>query len=257
MLQSGGLEGKDWSSLKWVLYGGAPFSPKYLRELMPIWNRATISNVYGPAEVNQCTYYNIKTAPTEETPIPIGGAWGNTESLVLDEEDKEISVGTGQLCVRSATMMKGYWQQRELTERSMYRRKNAHGTYDLYYRTGDLVRLEATGLLHFLGRKDHQVKVRGYRVELDAIESLLVTHETVAEAAVFAVRKTEEALQIEAAVILQPSITTEVKDLTAFLKTKLPAYAVPSVITIVESFPRTGSGKVKRAVLKEQIVENR
>ena len=257
MIQSGRLKDKDWSSLRWALYAGAPFWPKYLRELMQYWNKAEVSNIYGPTELNQCTYYNIKTPPVGEKPVPIGGVWGNTESIVLNEEEKEISIGTGQLCVRSATMMKGYWQQPDLTERSMYRRKNTHGTYDLYYRTGDLVQIEASGLLHFLGRKDHQVKIRGYRVELDAIESLLVTHEEVAEAAIFSTQKTEEALQIEAAVILQPTLNTTTADLMAFLKTKLPAYAVPSIITIVPSFPRTGSGKVQRSTLKEQIVSNR
>lgn len=257
MLQSGGLVDKDWSALRWVLYGGAPFSPKYLRELMTLWNQATVSNVYGPAEVNQCTFYNIKTTPVGETPIPLGSVWNNSESVVLNEEEEEIAEGTGQLCVRSATMMKGYWQQADLTERSMYRRKNTHGTYDLFYRTGDLVRVETSGLLHFIGRQDHQVKIRGYRVELEAIEALLVTHEAVAEAAVFAVREIEDALQIEAAVILQPTSNTTAAELIAFLKTKLPAYAVPSTITIVSAFPRTGSGKVKRSSLKEQIVSNR
>lgn len=251
MLQSGTLAEKDMSSLRWVLYGGEAFSPKYLCQLMTLWSDATFSNVYGPAEVNQCTFYNISTPPTDAASIPLGEVWKNTEGIVLDENDEEIKIGEGILCIRSATMMKGYWQQPELTERSFYRRKNNTNTYDTFYRTGDLVRLDEQGVLHFLGRKDHQIKIRGYRVELDSVEAILISNNAVAEAAVFSIRKNEEALQIEAAVILQPSVETTPEALTLFLKEKLPTYAIPEKITIVASFPRTGSGKVKRSKLIE------
>jgi len=251
MLQSGTLQEKDMSALRWVLYGGEPFSPKYLRELMGIWSNAIFSNVYGPAEVNQCTFYNFPKPPIDEEAIPLGGCWKNTEAVVLNENDEEIKIGAGELCIRSATMMKGYWQQPELTEQSFYYKKNNTNTKDIFYRTGDLVRIDEQGILHFLGRKDHQVKIRGYRVELDSVEAMLVAHDAISEAAVFPVRKKEEALQIAAAVILQPSIAITPEKLILYLKEKLPIYAVPEMITIVESFPRTGSGKVKRSALKE------
>ncbi|MEM6963216.1 MAG: amino acid adenylation domain-containing protein [Bacteroidota bacterium] len=251
MLQAGTLTPQGASALRWVLYGGEAFPPKYLRELMALWSNATFSNVYGPAEVNQCTYFNFTNLPTGTTSIPLGQVWKNTEGIVLDENDEEVKQGEGVLCIRSATMMKGYWQQPELTERSFYRRKNNTHTYDTFYRTGDLVKIDEWGVLHFLGRIDHQVKIRGYRVELSAVEVALVAHAAVSEAAVFPIRKKETALHIEAAVILQPSVTTSTSELLIHLKEKLPTYAVPEKITIVDTFPRTGSGKVKRSKLIE------
>ena len=252
MLQSGALAEKDMSALRWVLYGGEPFSPKYLRQLMPLWKNATFSNVYGPAEVNQCTNYNFSKPPVDDEPISIGKVWNNTVSIVLDENEEEVGMDkVGELCIRSTTMMCGYWQQPELTEKGFYRKNNNTHTQDIYYRTGDLVKRSEDGNLHFLGRKDHQVKVRGYRVELDSVEAILVTHPAVSEAAVFPLRKNEDALQIEAAVILQASAEITETELQQFLKGKLPNYAIPTSIAFVESFPRTGSGKVKRSALKE------
>ncbi len=255
MLQNGSLEEKNMDTLRWIFYAGEAFPPKYLRQLMELWGHAKFSNIYGPTELNQCTYYNIPNPPTGEEAIPLGKVWKNTESIVLDENEKELKSGEGELCVRSMTMMKGYWQQPEMTEQSFYRRKNNTNTDDIFYRTGDLVRLDENNILHFLGRKDHQVKIRGYRVELGSIEAKLVSHDAVKEAVVLAIRKKEENLELEAVVILQPDIETSQEALTLFLKEKLPIYAIPEKITFVASFPRTGSGKVKRSALKKLLYQ--
>jgi acyl-coenzyme A synthetase/AMP-(fatty) acid ligase len=221
---------------------------------MNLWPNASFSNVYGPAEVNQCTYYHLPNAPLDDEPIPIGQVWENTEHLVLDENEKEVREnGIGELLIRSTTMMKGYWRQPELTERSLYKRTSLAGIEEIFYRTGDLVRIDSSGQLHFLGRKDHQVKIRGYRVELDSVEAFLVAHPSVSEAAVFTVRENEAQLKIEAAVILNQMSQLDGTTLINYLKEKLPLYAIPESIKIVQSFPRTGSGKIKRSTLKESL----
>lgn len=251
LLQNGMLEEKNMSNLRWVLYAGEPCPPKYLRQLMSIWEHVKFSNIYGPTELNQCTFYNLPGSPLGEESIPLGKTWNNTESILIDEKDQEIKSGVGELCVRSATMMKGYWQKPKLTEASFYRRKNNLNLTDVFYRTGDLVRLDGENTLHFLGRIDHQVKIRGYRVELGSIESKLVSHDAVEEAVVLAVRKKEENLELEAIVILEPNRKVTTAELILFLKHRLPSYAIPEKIEFVASFPRTGSGKVKRSELKE------
>ncbi|MEL6864724.1 MAG: AMP-binding protein, partial [Bacteroidota bacterium] len=251
LLQSGILEQIDASSLRWVLYAGEAFPPKYLRALMEQWSHSRFGNIYGPAEVNQCTYYHLPKAPEGDEPIPIGYTWGNTEYLILDEEDQEVPVGTmGELLIRSATMMSGYWQKPDLTARSLYRKKTATGVEAIYYRTGDLFKLGEDGLLHFFGRKDAQVKVRGYRVELDAIEVALVAHQAIAEAAVFTLRNAEEVNTIQAAVILNPELALTEKEVLQYLKSQLPFYAIPENIHIMDSFPRTSSGKISRPQIK-------
>ncbi|MEM1124838.1 MAG: AMP-binding protein, partial [Bacteroidota bacterium] len=255
MVQNGALHGRNMHALRWVLYAGEPFPPKHLRSLMNIWTTTQFSNVYGPTELNQCTFYTIPRPLLVEEAIPIGKVWGNTEKVILDETDREVTTAEtpGELCVRSGTMMKGYWQQPTLTEKSFYKRRNNVGFNDIFYRTGDLVQLDQNGLLHFLGRKDHQIKIRGYRVELSGIESTLINHDAVAEAAVFPIKEDGKIVRIAAAVILKPTVDLAARELRTYLKGRLPSYAVPESISIVASFPRTSTGKIKRLALAENI----
>jgi len=246
-LQSG-IEERDLTALRWVLYGGEPFPAKHLRTLMEQLPNAIFSNVYGPAEVNQCTYYNLPKPPKDDETIPLGKVWGNTEILIFDENNNPAKVGeTGELLVRSATQMKGYWDRRDLTEKSLYKREKINGCEEVFYRTGDLVRICDQGDLHFLGRKDRQVKIRGYRIELDEIEATLTTHEAVDSAAIFAIKNDDEAY-INAVVVLKKDLETS--DLKLYLSECLPAYAVPSNIKFIDAIPRTTAGKVNYKILK-------
>ena len=84
-------------------------------------------------------------------------------------------------------MMQGYWRRPDLNQHAFFYRQQAAGQQDVFYRTGDLVQLQPDGNHSFLGRKDRQVKSRGYRIELDEVEAALMSHEKVQEAAVFPV----------------------------------------------------------------------
>ena len=255
LVQNGILQERDMTSLRWVLYAGEPFPPKYLRQLMELWPSAQYSNIYGPAETNQCTFYHIPAPPESDDPIPIGEVWANTEMLIVNDSDELITPGEiGELFIRSATTMKGYWQKPALTEQSMFKRLNAQGFEEIFYRTGDLVRQDESGRLHFMGRKDHQIKTRGYRVELDAVEAILVSNLAVSEAAIFPIRKEDDTVAIGAAVILNKNEEVKEEDLIVFLKTQLPFYAIPEQISILEEFPRTSSGKINRPAIKRELI---
>lgn len=248
LLLRGVLEKRDLSSLRWVMFGGEPFPPKYLHALMELWPQARFSNVYGPAEVNQCTYYHVPAMPSDpDAPIPIGRVWDAAEGLVLDESDRPLPAGgTGELVIRSVTMMRGYWNRPDLNERAFYRASPADRPY---YRTGDLVRADAGGTLHFLGRKDRLVKLRGYRVELDEVEMALVRHSAVEEAAAFVTAGDLDAPELEAAVILKPDMHIGEAELVAFAAGHMPPYGVPRRVHVRNSFPRTASGKIDRPAL--------
>jgi acyl-coenzyme A synthetase/AMP-(fatty) acid ligase len=244
MLQRGVLQDRKLDSLRWVLFGGEPFPAKYLRSLMQLWDKATFSNVYGPAEVNQCTYFHLSQLPNEDESIPLGHVWNNTEVLIVDENDMEVNDGDiGELLVRSATMMKGYWDKPELTQKAFYKKENFSNVEERFYRTGDLVWRNEEGQLMFAGRKDRQIKTRGYRIELDEIESVLVSHPNIIETAVYYL-KNEEDLSVEAVVVLsEPGGETE-ENIKKFLALKLPAYAVPRRIYFSDKIPRTSAGKI-------------
>ncbi|MCB8962713.1 MAG: amino acid adenylation domain-containing protein [Ardenticatenales bacterium] len=256
LLFRGDLENRDLSALRWVKFCGEPFSPRHLRELMALLPNARFSNVYGPAEVNQCSYFHVPPLPNayEERHVPIGRAWAIADSLVVDMDDNEVAPGeSGELLIAAPTRMQGYWQQPELTEAGYYRQRPFPGSpfEKIFYRTGDIVRLDEQGELDFLGRKDRQIKIRGFRVELDEIEAALTELAGVAEAAVYLLEDEQDELRIEAAVLLQTEGATDVTQLGRQLAERLPSYAVPATIHLRDSFPRTGSGKINRRALKE------
>lgn len=258
LLLNGVLEERNLSSLRWVLYGGENFVPKYLSELMQLWPHATFSNVYGPAEVNQCTYFHLTGPPTTEELIPIGKIWENTAYKILGEDGTEVAQGTpGELIVRSATMMKGYWNNTILTKKAFYTEQIALGVEYVYYKTGDMVREDERHNLIFLGRNDRQVKLRGYRVELDEVEAVLLKHDDVKEAAVFILENETGEKHIAAAIIVTDTDESELSSdhLIAFSKGYLPPYALPAQIYFLEDFPRTSSGKVKRLEIVKSLIQ--
>jgi len=252
LVQNGVLEQRDLSALRWVLFGGEPLASKHLSVLMERMPNARFSNVYGPAEVNQCTYYHVPAIPNDDERIPLGTIWGNTEMVILDEQDQEVPEGTvGELMIRTSTMMRGYWNRPDLTERSLYKRNRAPGLDDIFYRTGDLVRIEPDGNLMFLGRKDSQIKIRGYRVELNEVEHTLLAHPEVEEVAVFAVQLNDDIKQIKAVLITKPESVVTEPILKNFSAQQLPEYAVPAQIIITTAIPRSAAGKIDRLFLQQ------
>ena len=149
-------------------------------------------------------------------------------------------------------MMRGYWNRPDLNAGAFYRRAVDASYEDVFYRTGDLVQLQDDGNYKFLGRKDRQIKTRGYRVELDEIEAVLLSHAKVEETAVFPVTDGEGSNRIEAAVILKREAVSTAADVECHVRARLPWYAVPGKIAIVDAFPRTSTGKIDRSTLQQQ-----
>lgn len=258
LLLHGVIEKRNLQSLRWILFGGEPFPPKYLAALMKQWPNAQFSNVYGPAEVNQCTFFHLPRGgePTADA-IPIGKVWPNSEGLIVDESDRVVPCGeTGELLIRSPTMMRGYWERPDLNKRAFYYRPVTSDVYDTFYRTGDLVRIQSDGEMQFLGRRDRQIKVRGHRVELDEVESALASHPGVKEAAAFDVPGMENTRRIEAAVVIASDPEPSTKELRDHVSTRLPVYAIPDLIRIMDRFPRTATDKIDRRKLQDESIAN-
>ena len=247
VLLHGDIENKDFSALRWVRFGGEVFPIKQLKALMLKWPHVKFINSYGPSELFRCTYYVLKELPKTDDPIPLGTVWGNTQYKILDENDREVAIGeAGELVVRTAILMMGYWNDIERTEKSFFRIKKATGYDHIYYRTGDMVRENAQKELFFLGRNDRQIKLRGYRIELDEIEAVLLTNNAVKAAAVVMVQKIADSRNLEAVVNLEDGMDYDTEDLIRFCKDRLPPYSVPEKITILKDFPRTATGKIDR-----------
>jgi acyl-coenzyme A synthetase/AMP-(fatty) acid ligase len=152
-------------------------------------------------------------------------------------------------------MMKGYWNDPERTAHSLFKRMGKAGLEEVFYRTGDLVMLNEKEELLFMGRKDRQVKTRGFRVELDDVEAAILTHVAVDEAAVFALQGEDEINTIFATIKAKAPLSES--DLVAYLKTKIPTYAVPNEISFRNDLPRTPTGKINRNALKTIIINQK
>ena len=256
LLQPGILEDLDMSNLRWVLFAGEVFPAKYLKELINIWPHCQYSNIYGPAELNQCTYYHLDKDTLIGESIPIGVVWDKTEYKILDENFKDVVPGVaGELIVHSATMMDGYWNDPARTKQAFFTEKLANGQEVTYYKTGDLVRMDENGQLNFLGRNDKQVKIRGYRIELGEIEAVLLEHDEVREVAA-TIMGENEAKTIGVAVLSSEGSQLNKENLIAYCKKHLPAYAIPGNISFLETFPRTGSDKIDRYTIQKILSSN-
>lgn len=262
LLHRGALDDRNLEAVRWVLFGGEVYPTKDLRALMRRLPQARFGNVYGPAEVNGCTYLIVPEPPEgSNEPISIGGLYAGMEAMVVDDADRPVAPGEiGELLICSDAHMLGYWRQPELTERARLRRPRPDGGDAIFYRTGDLVMENGDGTFRFIGRKDRQIKTRGHRVELDEIETALIAHDDVEQAVVFAVPDGDGSQQIEAVVTLLASAAGDGVDgavLRRFAASRLPKYAVPREVRVVESVPRTTTGKADRVALAAQAMRSR
>ena len=256
MLLRGVLEKRDLSALRWVLFGGEPAPPAQLRALMEHLPHTRFTNVYGPAEAPSCTCYDLAGPPADDAPIPIGTVSQNSADLIVDDRGKPVAdCETGELLIRSSTLMKGYWNREELNRRAFLERPRFGPLVERYYRTGDLVRRDAEGLLHFVGRKDRMIKTRGHRVELDEVEAALAAHPSVHTAAAYDVPDDVGSKKILAAVVIREGQSADETALRRHCQGKLPGYALPERIEIRPGLPRTTSGKVDHKQLREEAVE--
>ncbi|MEM7083893.1 MAG: amino acid adenylation domain-containing protein [Pseudomonadota bacterium] len=247
LLLRGALKQRDFRHLRYAIFGGEPFPTAHLRALMDHLPHVRFDNIYGPAEVNGVSHFTVQSLDTDQESVPIGPIADHAKSLIVDSDDRMRSPGeTGELLVHAPSMMVGYWQDEVLTQRSLYR--SADG--DVYFRTGDLVQADEQGVMRFVGRKDRQVKMRGYRVELDEIELALTAINAVEEGAAYVVQTEPGVNEIRAEVTLNAS--AEPAALLQALKRTLPWYAVPAALSVRQAFVRTTTGKIDRRELALQ-----
>jgi amino acid adenylation domain-containing protein len=263
----GALGERDLSALRWVLFGGEVAAPVAFAELMAQLPSARFSNVYGPAEVNACAVHHLDGPPSGSEPIPIGRPVANTTVRLVDPDSWEgghvnrsadtdppsiVAPGEqGEIWVSADTMMAGYWRQPAT---------NASVIVDWdgvrWYRTGDLGFERPDGEFVFAGRVDHQVKVRGYRVELESIESVLEDLADVGAAAATVVRGDDGSDVIVAGIVPAPGAPVDEATLDRWAHERLPHYSVPSRFYPVGSTPVTGSGKLDRRAMRSALVEH-
>ncbi|QEO05577.1 lichenysin non-ribosomal peptide synthetase LicA [Bacillus paralicheniformis] len=235
--------------LRRVLFGGERASVDHVRRALNTVGKGRLLHMYGPSESTVfTTYYPVNEVPDDAQAIPIGKPVSNTEVLILDSFGNVQPAGVaGELCVGGDGLVRGYFNRPELTAEKFT--EHPFKTGEKIYRTGDMARWLADGCLEFIGRIDHQVKIRGQRIELGEIEHHLLTHEMVQEAAVLAVDTGKRDQMICAYFTADQELSSE--ELRRYAAEGLPGYMIPSVFMQLQELPLTGNGKVDRRALPE------
>jgi amino acid adenylation domain-containing protein len=267
----GGLpvDAADLGALRWVLVGGEALPPRALE----LWRRTPLAGVplangYGPTEaVVTATLHVPAAAPApadaaDLARLPIGRPFPGRALWLLDRRGEPVPAGAvGEIHLGGAPLARGYLGRPERTAAAFVpdpfaARRGAPGAR--LYRSGDLARFRADGSLEFIGRRDRQLKVRGFRIEPGEIEAALLAHPGVRQAAVVAAEgagpdgaDAPEYRTLAAYVAAEPGHgAPTTAELRAFLGERLPAYMLPASFAVLPELPTTPGNKIDRAALR-------
>ncbi len=219
---------------------------QYQRRFSPT---CLLIHAIGPTETLDIRYYSITHDWNGgDAKIPIGYAIPDKDVLLLDEAGREVGAEEiGEIAVRSKYLALGYWGQPELTRTAFS--PDPQGRDERLYRTGDLGVMRPDGCLTHLGRKDFQIKIRGYRVEVTAVEEALLDMASIEAAVVQAQADAGGEPRLIAYVV--PAIGTDpkVNELRRELAKTLPDYMMPSAFVFLPSLPLSATGKIDRRAL--------
>ncbi|MFM9847920.1 MAG: MupA/Atu3671 family FMN-dependent luciferase-like monooxygenase [Hyphomicrobiaceae bacterium] len=228
-----------------LFIGGEALQAALVRDLRSVTG-ATIENMYGPTETTVWSS-TMTVGDGFEGVVPLGMPIANTQLYILDHALRPVPVGQpGELFIGGEGVTRGYLKRPELTAERFL--PNPFTQSGRMYRTGDLVRRNEHGAIQFIGRADHQVKVRGHRIELGEIEAHLATHPSVAEAVAVVRQDEPNDVRIVAYLRLKGPAASD-DALRAHVKQKLPDYMMPAHFVTLEKFPLTPNAKVDRSRL--------
>jgi amino acid adenylation domain-containing protein/non-ribosomal peptide synthase protein (TIGR01720 family) len=247
MLDTVGLAGLP--SLRRVFCGGEALPRTVCARAMAQLPPATLHNMYGPAEsAIDATSWPCALLDALPESIPIGRPIANVHARVLNRAGEQVPIGVvGELYLGGAGLARGYWRQPGLTA-ARFQPLAGTAAGSRWYRTGDLCRWRDDGLLDFLGRADHQVKVRGVRIEPGEIEAVLRQYPGVQSAAVTAPERAPgDRVLVAYVVAADPEVTVEA--LLAHARARLPAALIPPTVVRIEAMPLLPNGKIDRHAL--------
>ncbi len=251
-----------FSELKYIFLAGEKVRAANLRNWFNIFkDRIQLVNLYGPTETTLAkAYYLITEQDKNKHIIPIGKPISGAQIMILNEDLQlcdEFEVG--EMYIRTPYMSFGYYKNREQTDEKFIKNPLHDDPGDVIYRTGDLGRILPDGNIELLGRTDRQIKIRGIRIELEEIESVLVENSRIKEAVVLNRELSENTQSLHAYITLKDHSGNVDRDITGDLideiSKDLPQYMVPAQIMVLNEIPRKINGKIDYDALRDHLVE--
>jgi len=241
-IQAGQLQRCE-RTLRRVICSGEALSPQLQKRFFAATKTVELHNLYGPTEASiDVTYWACRRDADEAGVVPIGRAIANTALHVLGNDlDLRPAGITGELFIAGAGLARGYHGRADLTAERFLPNPYGGQPGERLYRTGDLARARPDGVLEYLGRADHQVKLRGLRIELGEIEARILEYPRVKDAVVI--------VRDEVLVAYVTPTAASAEDLRAHLRRVLPEYMVPTRYISLDTLPLTSSGKLDRRAL--------
>jgi amino acid adenylation domain-containing protein len=238
-------------TVKKALFGGEVMPPMHLSYWINNLNKDVVyGNMYGPTEITgTCVYHIVDDTFDENESLPIGIPCRNTDILVLNERDEICGVGQkGELCVRGSSLALGYWNNPEKTNAVFVQNPLNKSVPERIYRTGDIVYLNDKGVYIYIGRKDFQIKLSGYRIDLGEIEHYILSVFDTINAGVFFDKAKNEIV-----LIYESEKEIPVKDFRIKLAEVLSKHMIPTRYIKMDVLPKSTTGKIDRALLNKKI----
>jgi surfactin family lipopeptide synthetase A len=256
------LDGKSASvlsrlaSVRQVFASGEALTPSHVRKFNDILGSKTgarLTNLYGPTEATVDVSHFDCPAHNEFENIPIGRPIHNIRLYVIRDGQQAAIGEAGELCIAGIGLARGYLNNAALTDEKFT--DNPVNPGERIYRTGDVARWLPDGNIEYLGREDHQVKIRGLRIELGEIENTIMEYPGIVDCVALVKKYSENIILIIAYLVCNPKV--EVEGLRRYLKKHLPDYMVPNRFERIDEMPLTPSGKADRKALPEPVIEVR
>jgi amino acid adenylation domain-containing protein len=238
----------DLPDLRTVIAAGESCAEEIVKRWGPGRN---FFNAYGPTETTVCASIDRCCEADDRKPT-IGRPIANTRLYIVDNSYTPAPVGAaGELLVGGVGLARGYLKRPELTAEKFVPDCFGKEPGARLYRTGDLARYLPDGRVEFLGRIDHQVKIRGHRIEVGDIEAAIMQHPSALQCVVLVREKTAANKSLIAYIAADKKDAIDAAEMRQFLNKKLPSYMIPSAFVVLESFPLTPNGKVDYKLLRD------
>jgi amino acid adenylation domain-containing protein len=249
ILQMRDLEPGAFPHLRYITNTAAALPPAHIARLQALFPSARLYSMYGVTECKRCAY--LPPAELARRPGSVGIAIPGTEAYVVDEHGARVAPGiVGELVIRGAHVMKGYWDNPEATARAL--RPGPH-EWEKVLHTGDLFRADADGFLYFVARKDDIIKTRGEKVSPKEVENALYALPGIREAAVVGVPDPVLGLALKAVIAVDPQAKLTAHDVIRHCARHLEDFMVPKLVEFRDALPKTESGKISRRLVSAEL----